>query len=136
MKKRNLILASLGILLFVCHAVNSADRQFSVFVSVPIKNELTDHVKKIVIRELQELPDIKLEDNLSLEEGHYVISIIAEPIKLPNRVAIGVAISYVFQDSQQIAHGLLTGSPEDLENLCEQLVPMFDFKFIEPNRRK
>ena len=135
MKNRNLILGLLGILLFACDAANAADRQFSVFVSVPIKNELTDQVKSFVTRELQELPDIKLVDNLSHEKDHYVISIVALPFKLTGGDIVGVALSYVFEDDHQIVHGVLTGSPDDLENLSELLVSIFNFKLLEPNRR-
>ena len=135
MKNRNLILGLLGILLFACDAANAADRQFSVFVSVPIKNELTDQVKSFVTRELQELPDIKLVDNLSHEKDHYVISIVALPFKLPGGDIVGVALSYVFQDCDKIMHGVLTGLPDDLENLSELLVSIFNFKLVEPNRR-
>jgi len=134
MKNRNLILGLLGILLFACDAANAADRQFSVFVSVPIKNELTDQVKSFVTRELQELPDIKLVDNLSHEKDHYVISIVALPFKLPGGDIVGVALSYVFQDCDKIMHGVLTGLPDDLENLSELLVSIFNFKLVEPNR--
>ena len=134
MKNRILISGLLCILLFACDAANAADRQFSVFLSVPIKNELTDHVKSFVTRELQELPDIKLVDQLSHEKGHYIISIVAVPFKLPSRVPIGAVLSYVFQDSDQIVHGVLTGLPDDLEKLSELLVSIFDFKYLEPNR--
>ena len=135
MKNRNLILGLLGILLFACDAANAADRQFSVFVSVPIKNELTDQVKSFVTRELQELPDIKLVDNLSHEKDHYVISIVALPFRLPGGDTVGIALSYVFQDNDKIVHGVLTGLPDDLENLSELLVSIFDFKYLEPKRR-
>ena len=134
MKNRSLVLGLLGILLFACDATNAADRQFSVFVSVPIKNELTDQVKSFVTRELQELPDIKLVDNLSHEKDHYVISIVALPFKLPGGDIVGIALSYVFQDCDKIMHGVLTGLPDDLENLSELLVSIFNFKLLEPNR--
>ena len=136
MKNRNLILGLLSILLFACDAADAADTEVSVFLSVPIKNELTDQVKSVVTRELQKLPDIKLEDNLLLESGHYVISIVALPFKLPSRATVGVVLSYVFQDNHQTVHGVLTGTPDDLVNLCERLASIFDFKFLEPNRRK
>jgi len=57
-------------------------------------------------------------------------------LKLPSRVAVGVVLSYVFQNSDQIVHGVLTGSPDDLENLCKQLVSICNFNFLESNRRK
>ena len=135
MKNRSLILGLLGILLFACDAASAADRQFSVFVDVPVKNDLTDHVKSFVTRELQELPDIKLVDQLSHEKGHYIISIVAVPFRLPGGDTVGVALSYVFEDDHQIVHGVLTGSTDDLEILSEQLVSIFDFKYLEPNRR-
>ena len=135
MKSRSLILGLLGILLLACDGTNAADRQCSVFVSVPIKNELTDRVKSLVSRKLQKLPDIKLVDKSLHGQGQYVISIVAVPFRLPSRVAVGVALSYVFQDSDQIVHGVLTGSPDDLENLCEELVSSFDIRLAAPNRR-
>ena len=135
MKNRNLILGLLGILLFPYNVVNAVERQFPVLVSVPIKNELTDQVKSFVTRELQELPDIKLVDNLSHEKDHYVISIVALPFKLPGGDIVGVALSYVFQDCDKIMHGVLTGLPDDLENLSELLVSIFNFRLVEPNRR-
>jgi hypothetical protein len=135
MRNRSLVLGLLGILLLACDAANAADRQISVFVSAPIKNELTDQVKSIVTRELQNIPGIKLVDKLLHGKGQYVISIVAVPFKLPSRVPVGVALSYVFQDSDQIVHGVLTGSPDDLENLCEELVSSFDIRLAAPNRR-
>ena len=134
MKNRSLVLGLLGILLFACGPANAADTQFSVFVSVPIKNELTDHVKRFVTRELQELPDIRLVDQLLLGKGQYVISIVALPFKLPGGDTVGIALSYVFQDCDKIMHGVLTGLPDDLENLSELLVSIFNFKLVEPNR--
>ena len=134
MKNRSLILGLLGILLFACDAANAADRQFSVFVSVPIKNELTDYVKSTVTRELQGFPDIRLVDQLVHGKGQYVISIVALPFKLPGGDTVGIALSYVFQDCDKIMHGVLTGLPDDLENLSEVLVSIFNFKLVEPNR--
>jgi len=135
MKSRSLILGLLGILLFSCDAANTADRQFSVFVSIPIQNELTDHVKSIVTTELQKLPGIKLVDKMVNRNGQSVFSVVAVPFKLPSRVAVGVVLSYVFQNSDQIVHGVLTGSADDLENLCEELVSIFDIRLVDPNRR-
>jgi hypothetical protein len=136
MKNRSLVLGLLGILLFGCNLAHAADRQFSVLVSVPIKNELTDRIKTFVTRELRELPDIKLVDNLSHEKGQYFISIVAVPLKLESNVTLGVALSYVFQDGDSIAHSVLTGSPDDLKNLCEELVSNFDITLVEPNRHR
>lgn len=134
MKNRILVLGLLGALLFICNAARAGDRQFSVYVSVPIKNELTDHVKSFLTRELLERQDIRLIDEISHEERHYVISIVALPFKLPSRVAVGVVLSYVFEDGHQIVHGVLTGAPDDLEILSERVVSIFDFKYLEPNR--
>jgi hypothetical protein len=136
MKNRILISGLLGILLFAYDAASAADRQFSVFVSIPIKNELTDHVRSTVTRELQKLPDIKLVDELLHEKGQYVISIVALPFKLPGGDTVGIALSYVFQDCDKIMHGVLTGFPDDLENLSEVLVSICYFKLVEPNRRE
>ena len=136
MKNRSLILGLLGILLFSCVAANATDRQFLVLVSVPIKNEFTDRVKSFVTREFRELPDIRLIDKSSHEKGQYYISIVAVPLKLESAVTVGVAVSYVFQEDDSIAHGVLTGAPDDLKDLCEALVLNFDITFVEPNRRK
>ncbi len=134
MKNRSLILGLLGILLLACGAASASERQFLVSVSVPIKNEFTDRVKSFVIGEFRELPDIKLVDNSSHENGQYLISIVAVPLKLESAGTVGVAVSYVFQDGDSIAHGVLTGSPDDLKGLCEALVSNFDIAFVEPNR--
>ena len=134
MKNRSLILGLLGILLLAYDVANAADRQFLIFVSVPIKNKLTDHVRSFVTGELQGFPGIKLIDKLLHEKGHYVISTVALPFKLPSGVTVGVILSYVFQDSDQIMQGVLTGFPDDLENVSELLVSIFYFKLVEPNR--
>ncbi len=136
MKSRNLVLGLLAILLFAYDSVNAANRHFSVFVSVPIKNELTDSVKNIVTRELQKLPDIKLADELPHGNDQYVISIVAVPFKPKSRVAAGVVLSYVFQGNGLVVHGVLTGSFDDLEKLSELVVSIFDVRMVEPNRHK
>ena len=136
MKKSSLVLGLLAILLFAYDLAIAVDRQFSVFVGVPIKNELTDTVKNISTRELQKLPDIKLADELSHENGQYVISIVAVPFKPPNHLAAGVVLSYVFQDGGQVVHGVLTGSFDDLEKLSELVVSIFDVSVLEPDRHK
>jgi hypothetical protein len=136
MKNKSLILGLLGILLFAWNAVNAADSRFPVLVSIPIKNELTDRVESIVTRELRELPDITLVDKSFHQKGRYLISIVAVPIKLPNGTTVGVALSYVFQADHCVVHSVLTGSPDDLKDLCESLVSNFDTTFVEPNRAK
>ena len=134
MKNRSLILGLLGILLLACGVAHASDRQFLVLVSVPIKNEFTDRVKSFVTREFRELPDIKLVDKSSHENGQYLISIVAVPLELEGAGTIGVAVSYVFQDGDSIAHGVLTGALDDLKGLCEALVTNFYIAFVGPNR--
>ena len=136
MKTSTLVLGLLTILLFAYDPAIATDRQFSVLVSVVVRNELTDTVKNIVTRELQKLPDIKLADELPHGNNQYVISIVAVPFKPRSRVAAGVVLSYVFQGNGLVVHGVLTGSFDDLEKLSELVVSIFDVRMLEPNRHK
>ncbi len=136
MKNTRLIIGLLSIILFAYNAVNAADKQFSVLVSVPYENEFTGRVKSFVSRELRELPDVKLVDKLSRRKGEYFISIVAVPLKLASGATVGIAVSYVFQEGDWIGHNVLAGSPDDLKSLCEKIVSTFDIDLLEPSRHK
>ena len=135
MKFMRLVFGILFILVLIYNA-DAGEKQFSVLVNVPIKNELTDRVKSFVTRELRGFSDIKLVDQLEHKNRQYFISIVPVQIKLTNGVIVGVAVSYVFQDGERIMHHVLTGSPEALKTLCQELVSAFDTTIIEPNRKK
>ncbi len=123
-------------LLLACNAANAADRMFSVMVSVPVKNEFTDRVKSLITKELLKLPDVRLVSKLLNGKDQYRISVVAVPSNLESGVTIGIVVSHVFQDDDSISHSVLTGAPDDLEDLCEALVANFDTAFLEPERHK
>jgi hypothetical protein len=135
MKWRIMLVVSLS-LIFVSHSLDAKDRIFSVVFNVPLENELTDMVRSFVTRELRELPDVKLVEKIKHGTGQYFISVVPQQVKLTGGRVVGVVVSFVIQDGDNIMHDVLIGPSDNLKGLCEKVVSIFDVRALEPYRKK
>jgi len=134
MKYNKLLFSLITILILTCNT-EAAHNQFKVQFVIPVGNELTDQVKSYVTRELRGLHDVELigkDPDLTA----YHISIYPISLKLSNGITTGVAISYVFEKDGLIEHVVLSGPPEQLKTLCENIIARFDTNWLEPKRHK
>jgi hypothetical protein len=134
MKYKQLLFSLITMLILTCNA-EAANNQFKVQFVVAVGNELTDQVKSYVTRELRGLPDVKI-IHKDPDLTAYHISIFPISVKLSNGITTVVAISYVFEKDGLIEHVVLSGPPEQLKTLCEEIIARFDKNWLEPKRHK
>jgi hypothetical protein len=133
--RRLFIFAVLTTCLFISPAT-AEQKKIKVFVSVPPAfTQYTEEVESYLKRELRDLKDVELVNERVDKAGQFFISVIAAPIS-GDGISEGVALSYVLESVDLIVHNVNIGQKKELKNMCQQVIAVFDSKFLESYRKK
>jgi hypothetical protein len=132
--RRIIAIAVVLIILLPISTVAAKRQKFVVLVAVfPYNKEFDTEIESYLKREIRELPDVQIVDK-SEDQDHFLLSVVAAPISR-NGVLELFALSYFFQRDGISMHYIIIGKREDLKSMCQQVIAVFDSKFVEPYRR-